>query len=137
MTPRAEPRTPDPTLSLDDAAPRAWVLNLDAELELRHPDRYQPTQRTLLACRHFESLARTLIRPGDLVLSREAAPVRNSAAGYRGAAWCPTPSVLAFLERAGATLPAAPPLACLQRVNHRRFHAELGQTLPTPSWRPT
>ena len=32
-------------------------------------------------------------------------------------------------EGAGATLPAAPPVEVIRRVNHRRFCAELGQTL--------
>src|SRR5690606_19423170 len=45
-------------------------------------------------------------------------------------AWCPTPSAQRALRKAGATLAAAPAAACLQRVNHRRFSAQLGQTLP-------
>jgi hypothetical protein len=47
-----------------------------------------------------------------------------------GRAFCPTPRALAALRAAGVAVPAAPPLDVLRRVNHRRFAAELGQTLP-------
>ncbi len=46
-----------------------------------------------------------------------------------GRAWCPTPGALAALARAGAHPPPAPPFDVLRRVNHRRFCADLGQTL--------
>ncbi len=117
--------------------PRAWVLNLDAELELRNPERYQPTKGTLAACRHFETLARSLIGPSDIVLSRDVAVEVDCAANYRGAAWCPTPSALALLRRARANVPVVPTLESLRLVNHRRFHAELGQTLPDACFAPT
>lgn len=111
------------------AAPaRAWLLNLDAELELRRPGRYQPTQASLRACRQFEPWARKLVGPADMVVYRETLAA-GIARGFLGVAWCPTPSALAALERAGATVSPAPSLTCLQRVNHRRFHADLGQTL--------
>lgn len=110
--------------------PRAWLLNLDAELELRKPQRYHPTRATLAACRSFEQQARALLAPGDVVVDRGSIKDSLTAKGYQGVAWCPTPSALAFLERAGAFPPAAPPLSCLQQVNNRRFHASLGQVLP-------
>ena len=47
-----------------------------------------------------------------------------------GRAWCPTPRALRRLEKAGAIPVPAPDFAVLRRVNHRRFSAELGQTLP-------
>jgi hypothetical protein len=47
-----------------------------------------------------------------------------------GLAWCPTPSAIRRLVAHGATPLPAPDLAILRRVNHRRFCAELGQTLP-------
>lgn len=114
-------------------APRAWLLNLDAELELRRPQRYQPTKNSLRACQHFEPWARGLVAPNDLVVSREP-PSRGIAKGYLGVAWCPTPSALAALRRSGARVEPAPELACLQRVNHRRFHAALGQVLDGASF---
>lgn len=113
-----------------DSRRRAWVLNLDAELELRAPLRYQPTKSTLAACRHFDPLARSLLGPNDIVLDRSQAIAKGTATGYLGAAWCLTPSVLDVLARAGAEFPPAPSLECLQRVSHRRFHASLGQVLP-------
>jgi hypothetical protein len=109
--------------------PRAWLLNLDSELELRRPSRYQPTKASLNACQHFEPWARGLVAPDDLVVSR-VTPIKGIARGYRGVAWCPTPSALTALEYSGATLAPAPSLACLQQVSHRRFHAGLGQLLP-------
>src|SRR5689334_17227632 len=93
------------------STPRAWLLNLDAELELRRPSRYQPTRASLRACQHFERWARLLVAPGDVVISREN-PTSGIAKGYLGVAWCPTPSALAALEYAGATLAPAPSLAC-------------------------
>ncbi len=109
--------------------PRAWLLNLDAELELRRPQRYQPTHASLRACAHFEPWARRLVAPGDLVVSRSAV-TKGMAQGYLGVAWCPTPSALDALKYAGADLEPTPSLECLRRVNHRQFHAELGQLLP-------
>lgn len=111
-----------------DSMPRAWLLNLDAELELRRPTRYQPTAASLRACAHFATYASQLVVPGDVIVSR-ARPTKGIAKGYLGVAWCPTPSALAALENAGATLAPVPNLACLQQVNHRRFHADLGQQL--------
>lgn len=112
-----------------DRPPRAWLLNLDAELELRRPLRYQPTKRSLRACEYFEPWASGLVAPGDLVLPRQAA-TEGMAKGYLGRAWCPTPSALAALRGAGATVEPAPSLECLRLVNHRSFHDGLGQTLP-------
>lgn len=117
--------------------PTAWVLNLDADDELRHPEGYTPTaavaRRVQALARHLQALA----RPGDVILegSGEAADrglEKNDAAlqgRFIGQAWCPTPSALRRLQRAGALLPATPPLQVLRHVNHRAFCAQLGQTL--------
>lgn len=109
--------------------PRAWLLNLDAELELRRPLRYQPTQASLRACATFEPIARNLVASEDIVISRRAPLPADYAKGYRGVAWCPTPSALTWLRRAGAEIEPQPSLECLQQVNHRSFHAGLGQPL--------
>lgn len=109
---------------------RAWVLNLDAELELMRPRNYHPTKGSLAACEHYSPLAKRLLRGEDRELSRTEPLRAGCALGYLGHAWCPTPSAVALLERAGAVVQHAPSLNCLQQVNHRRFHAELGQTLP-------
>jgi phosphoribosylaminoimidazole carboxylase (NCAIR synthetase) len=68
---------------------------------------------------------RGLLGPEDVVL---LPGVR--APGHAGRTWCPTPRALAAIARAGARVPAAPPIEVIRRVNHRRFCADLGQTLP-------
>lgn len=108
-------------------ATAAWFLNLDAELELAAPLGYSPSQRArALIERQATKLER--LTCGGLVLGVGPVP-RGIARGRVGHAWCPTPYALRQLERAGAQVPCAPELAVLQRVNHRRFCAELGQTL--------
>ncbi|MEO7327823.1 MAG: hypothetical protein ABI193_04555, partial [Minicystis sp.] len=69
-----------------------------------------------------------LLAPGDVVVPPDGAPLPPGR--FQGRAWCPTPRALAALARAGAVVPEAPPLAVLQRVNHRRFTAALAPTLP-------
>jgi len=121
--------------------PRLWVLNLDAELELaRGGGPYQTPRSLLQGIAPALPMAERLLAPGDAVLELDgtlrwpaaagvgALPL--SAAGWRGAAWCPTPAALARLARAGAELPPSPGLSVLQRVNHRRFYLELGGGAP-------
>lgn len=105
--------------------PFAWILNLDADLELaRGTPGYTPTRAVLAAMKpHAARLAATLLGPDDIV-------VDGNARGYVGRAFCPTPRALGVLERAGATLEPAPSLAILRLVNGRGFSASLGQTLP-------
>jgi hypothetical protein len=119
----------------------AWVLNFDAEDELAAASpaasAYTPPRAALA---RFEALAAevaALLGPNDHLLVPRAPgrdtrppldPSRRRA--LLGRAWCPTPRALrAFLE-AGVEVPKAPPLDVLRHVNHRRFAAELGQTLP-------
>lgn len=124
------------TVTSKDARPRLWVLNLDAELELMRPTGYHPTKTSLAACARFSTPARALLGPHDRELVRgekTKGAARNdldATRGYVGEAWCPTPSVVSLLERAGAPIEHTTPLSCLQTVNHRSFHAALGQTLP-------
>lgn len=105
--------------------PCAWVLNLDADLELaRGTPGYTPTRAVLAAMKpHAARLAATLLGPDDIV-------VGDDASGYVGRAFCPTPRALAVLGKAGATLEPAPSFAVLRLVNGRGFSASLGQTLP-------
>jgi hypothetical protein len=65
-----------------------------------------------------------LLAPGDVGLGPGVAAARHA-----GRAWCPTPGALAAIAAAGARVPAAPPFEVIRRVNHRRFCADLGQTL--------
>ena len=115
------------------AAHFAWVLNLDADLELGAladgAGRYEPRKGVRLAMKaQVERLAASLLGPED-VLVDEASP-GGIAGGLRGRAFCPTPRALAVLERAGAEPEPHPPLHVLRRVNSRAFASSLGATLP-------
>lgn len=108
---------------------RAWLLNFEADLELAAGRPVTPRAglaRQLDALR--ERVADTFVDPDDVLLPPHPAP--GSARGLEGACWCPTPSALEALRRAGASVPDAPPFDVLQRVNARRFCAELGPGLP-------
>jgi hypothetical protein len=116
----------------------AWILNLDADLELAAwPHRYQASGRVRGALRAFvPSLAASLLGPDDLLIdpfsdleAREPAPA-GEAAGLPGRAFCPTPNALAALARAGATPGPQPAVEVLRRVNSRAFSASLGMTMP-------
>jgi hypothetical protein len=107
----------------------AWVLNLDADLELGTAGRYDPPKNVRLAMKpHIATLARSLLGPEDILVDEESAPL--AARGLPGRAFCPTPRALAILRRAGAEPEAHPPVAVLRQVNSRAFSASLGPTLP-------
>ncbi len=111
------------------AARYAWVLNLDADLELAAGRTYTPTASVARAVRqHASILAATLLSQDD-VLVDEASPA-GAAAGLAGRAFCPTPRALAALRRAGAVPEASPAFEVLRRVNARSFASALGATLP-------
>lgn len=107
----------------------AWVLNLDADLELGAGDRYAPTRSVRAAMRpHADRLARALLDPDDVRVDDASAP--DSARGLPGRAFCPTPRALSLLLRAGAIPEPHPAVEVLRRVNGRAFCAALGPTLP-------
>lgn len=113
----------------------AWVLNFDADDELARPKGYTPSRAVASRAPDLVGRVAPLLRPGDRVIEpRPAAALAQPAAApgssQTGRAWCPTPRALALLRRAGVEPAPAPPLDVLQRVNHRRFCAELGQPLP-------
>lgn len=113
-----------------DPARFAWVLNLDADLELsRSEGSYTPTaavRRQVAA--NASALAASLLAEGDIVID-ESSPV-GVARGFIGRAFCPTPRALALMRRAGAEPEAHPGFGVLRAVNDRAFSASLGQTLP-------
>ena len=110
------------------AARFAWVLNLDADLELAVPA-YTPKASVAAAMRLLvPTLAANLLAQGDVLVDETSAP--GVARGLAGLAFCPTPRAIAVLERAGATPVAHPSIDVLRRVNSRAFCASLGQTLP-------
>jgi hypothetical protein len=117
---------------------RLWLFNLDAELELaRAGGPYQTPLRVAQALAPMLERARALMAPGDASLDpltppRRAATTPGATSGEHplGVAWCPTPSALERLARAGADLPPSPNVEVLRRVNHRRFAIELGGGAP-------
>jgi len=111
------------------AARTAWVLNLDADLELGKGKTYTPTRAVLGAMRTFVPVvAAALLGPDDLLLADDAAP--GSARGFTGRAFCPTVRALGLLRRAGADPAPHPSFEVLRAVNSRAFSASLGPTLP-------
>lgn len=107
----------------------AWLLNLDADRELDRPLGYQPTQVVHERVAHMRARIPRLVRQGDVVVGGERVEGR-----YAGLCWCPTPSALARLVRAGVTPAPTPPFDVVRRVNHRRFSFELGPTLAGAAW---
>lgn len=106
-------------------APRfAWVLNLDAELELARRT-YQPNARVLAQLARYGAGSRALLGPADVLVEPGV-----DARGFVGRAWCPTPSALGRLVAAGAEPEPHPDVSVVRRVNHRRFALELGGGLP-------
>jgi hypothetical protein len=103
----------------------AWVLNLDAELELARPS-YQPKVRVLSQLARYGADSRALLGPGDVLLEPETRP----EGPLIGRAWCPTPRALAAFAAAGIEAEPHPTLAVLRQVNHRLFAHELGGGLP-------
>ncbi len=116
-------------------ARRAWVLNLDADLELGAGDRYQPTKRVREAvAAHAHVFAASFLGPDDVVVDDESGAsssrATSAARGLPGRAFCPTPRAIRALVRAGAVPEPHPDVAVLRRVNSRAFASALGATLP-------
>jgi hypothetical protein len=104
----------------------AWVLNLDAELELlRGRPGYVPQRKLLAQLAQHGAAARALLGPGDVLLDERSEPLPETS-GLRGRAWCPTPQALERLRRHRVTPEPHPTAAVLRRVNHRLFAHELG-----------
>jgi hypothetical protein len=110
------------------AARTAWVLNLDADLEMAAPHSYAPTRAVLAAMRTFVPIvAASLLGPDDVLVDESSTP--GSARGFSGRAFSPTPRALSLLRRAGAEPAPYPSLDVLRAVNSRAFCASLGPTL--------
>lgn len=106
-------------------APRAWVLNLDAEYELANLTMPASKQASIAK---FARNKFPFLCAEDRVVGRE-----HVERGLQGFAWCPTPHALAELAQVGARLPEAPPVETLRAVNHRGFAEPLGWPLPESS----
>jgi hypothetical protein len=101
----------------------AWLLNLDAELELARPKfEYVPRLKLLQQLAVYGQASRQLLAPEDVLVT----PGRVLPAGFIGRAWCPTPLALRQLQAAAAELEPHPDASVLRRVNHRLFAFEAG-----------
>ena len=119
------------------AAGFAWVLNLDADLELAAiasgaagaRAAYAPKRSVREAMRSFvPGLAASLLDPErDLLVDEQSPP--GSASGKIGRAFCPTPRALRLLRRAGAEPEVHAACDVLLSVNARAFSSSLGTTL--------
>jgi hypothetical protein len=106
----------------------AWVLNLDAELELSRLNfEYVPRTKLLSQLETYGRGSRALLGPED-VLVEPGAGVPGS--GFIGRAWCPTPLALSRLSAAGVEAEPHPEASVLRRVNHRLFAHQAGGGLP-------
>ena len=104
----------------------AWLLNLDAELELENPRHYKPSTAMAARIDSLRTRMTLLLDEADRVIERDA-DLQGCALALP---FCATPSALARVAKAGMMPSPAPSLAQLSRVNGRAFCAELGQTLP-------
>ena len=105
----------------------AWVLNLDADLELATRGAgYSPKKSVLTAMEPMVArLAAVLLGPNDVLVDGA------NARGLAGRAFCPTPRALKLLAAAGAIPEPHPPVDVLRRVNSRAFASAMGTTLPS------
>jgi len=103
----------------------AWLLNLDADLELQDPATYRDTALPAERLLELQSRVFDLVGPDDVVLDAGAVTDVDLVQAF-----CPTPTALARIEALALSPPDAPSLSVLCRVNHRRFCADVGQALP-------
>ena len=114
----------------------AWVLNLDAELELARARPGYVAKRKLLAqlADHGAS-SRALLGPEDVQLPvGDLAFATEERQQLRGRAWCPTPLALEAMRQHGIEPEPHPDATVLRRVNHRLFAHELGGGLPRQAY---
>lgn len=108
---------------------RVWLLNLDADREMERPLGYVPTVSMVAGMSAWRaSLRASLCGLQDYVLDEDDVSALNPQ-DHEASAWCPTPTALKRIEQGGWHLPEHPSFDVVRRVNHRRFCAELGQTL--------
>ena len=106
----------------------AWVLNLDAEVELSRLNfAYVPRNKLLQQLELYGQGSRALLGPQDVLVEPGAAPPPH---GFVGRAWCPTPQAVSRLHAAGVEPEPHPEAAALRRVNHRLFAHQAGGGLP-------
>ena len=106
----------------------AWVLNLDAELELaRLGFEYVARTKLLQQLERYGRDSQALLGPNDVLVE---AGTGVAETGFVGRAWCPTPRALSRLVEAGIDPEPHPTAEVLRRVNHRLFAHQVGGGLP-------
>ena len=115
---------------------RAWLLNLDADVELAKPVGYTARHRvTQNVQRHLDAcVALTL---GEAVCGRDT--IDRASQVF---AWCPTPSARNTLRKLNLSCVRGPELDVLRRANDRAWTVPLGDptlcrsfVAPTDDWR--
>jgi hypothetical protein len=105
----------------------AWLLNLDADRELRDPSGYDPNELGFERSQELSRRMADLIAPDDILLESAAPSAVADTATVQ--AFCPTPSALRRIAELGLHAQPAPAFAVLRAVNDRGFCAELGHGL--------
>lgn len=106
---------------------RAWLANLDADLELAKPGSYQ-TPKVLLRQIRAQREALASLLQGEALLdvaARQAPPPSVSVV-----CWCPTPSALIWLAKRGCKTGPAPHVQALREVNDRFFTLQFADGPP-------
>lgn len=114
---------------MTDAIPRpnyAWVLNLDAEIELAQAS-YTPSAQVARQQAVFGSAAERMLGPNDVLLANLGF---GEPRQHMGRAWCPTPRALSIMRAAGVPPEPHPPVSTIRIVNHRSFAHTLKLGLP-------
>ena len=119
------------------ATPTAWLMNLDADVELSAPRHYRPNKALEQRIDGLVARMGMLVAPGDRILdtSGSGSLAEPFAGPLRVLAFCPTPHALSRLRALGLELSVpAPSLEVLREANSRAFCARVGQTLPGASY---
>lgn len=115
----------------------AWLLNLNAELELADPNRPAVSSRLHAQIATHGRRFLAVVQESGEAAGFSHIPARASQSWHHLLAWCPTPGAISDWLGAqsdpdvGKQIAEHPSLACLQRVNHRGFLAEFTEGLPT------
>lgn len=108
----------------------AWVLNLDAEDELALGGfAHTPAPRTVERIRSLLPRLEALVSTSRILFPHRLGDERHGEGPLTGYAWSPTRYALKIMAESGVTPAPHAPMPVLCRVNHRRFNAQLGQTL--------
>lgn len=108
----------------------AWLLNLDAELELANPGRPEASSRLQSLVAHHGSRFLASVDASGRSAGFSHAPAASCPSWDHLLAWCPTPGALRSVDGLASELAPPPSLDVLQKVNHRGFLVELTEGLP-------